>query len=156
MPTVPLKISSPSVQEQREKPKESRKDVQQDIRKASPVSKFAPDIVRDSNTVKGTVDSGTVVGSNEEEKVFGVPVPPQRKESFGEVERQRKLLNQLPPQDFDPKFCSTLNRKQKQAMNKMSDIKKQAASKGKLAGSEKNQVLMCNFFAELLQFHQDE
>ncbi|XP_065058354.1 prickle planar cell polarity protein 3-like [Rhopilema esculentum] len=67
-----------------------------------------------------------------------VPEPPPRKESFIEVERQRRLLNQLPPQDFDPKFCSTLNRKQKQAMNKMSDIKKQAAGKGKLSDNDPN------------------
>lgn len=70
-----------------------------------------------------------------------VPVPPKRKESIGEVERQRKLLSQLPPQDFDPKFCSTLNRRQKQAMNKMGDIKKEAAGKGKLAGNDINRVI---------------
>ena len=72
------------------------------------------------------------------------PLPPSRKESFAEVERQRKLLSQLPPQDFDPKFCSTLNRKQKVAMNKMSSIKKEAAGKGKLTGNEKQQVT--NFY----------
>lgn len=73
------------------------------------------------------------------------PLPPSRKESFAEVERQRKLLSQLPPQDFDPKFCSTLNRKQKVAMNKMSSIKKEAAGKGKLTGNEKQQICKsCN------------
>ena len=69
------------------------------------------------------------------------PVPPKRRESYEGVERQRKLLSQLPPQDFDPKFCSTLNRKHKQAMNKMVDIKKQAAGKGKLAGNDKQRVI---------------
>ena len=87
--------------------------------------------------------------SNEDVKLAGpdspiakssAPLPPSRKESFAEVERQRKLLSQLPPQDFDPKFCSTLNRKQKVAMNKMSSIKKEAAGKGKLTGNEKQQV----------------
>ena len=49
-------------------------------------------------------------------------------------------MNQLPPQDFDAKFCSTLNRKEMQAMNKMADIKKQACGKGKqieIDGSER-------------------
>ena len=68
------------------------------------------------------------------------PLPPNRKDSFAEVERQRKLLNQLPPQDFDPKFCSTLNRKQKHAMHKMDNIKREAAGKGKLTGNENQQV----------------
>ena len=92
-------------------------------------------------SVSITSDASPKATDPEPANVLGsAPQPPKRKESFAEVERQRKLLNQLPPQDFDPKFCSTLNRKQKQAMNKMGSIKKEAAGKGKLTGNEKQQV----------------
>ena len=60
------------------------------------------------------------------------PMPPPRKQSFDEVRRQRLLLKQLPPQDFDPQYCQDLNREETKAMNDLTKILKDAAGKGKV------------------------
>ena len=41
-------------------------------------------------------------------------------------------MNQLPLQDFDANYCKTLDRKERQAMNKLADMKREAAGRGTL------------------------
>ncbi len=52
-------------------------------------------------------------------------------------------VNQLPPQDFDPKYCNTLDRREKQAMNKLADIQRAAAGRGKLTENNGPASLSC-------------
>eukprot|EP00794_Sanderia_malayensis_P006934 gene6934-7713_t len=72
-----------------------------------------------------------------------IPAPPPRKESYREMQKYRERLNQLPPQDFDPKYCNTLNRRERQAMNKLADIKRQAAGRGILVEYDGKGGLSC-------------
>ncbi len=60
-------------------------------------------------------------------------------------------MNQLPPQDFDPKYCNTLDRREKQAMNKLADTKREAAGRGKPLDYDGLGGLSCEGCGKLLQ-----